>query len=156
MGLFLRLGGAAVHELLEEEHEAAQIDNQRGDKVGNLGGVQGLVQVRAAAGDVLNEIGGENGADGVEAPQEGGGNAVEAHGGNRGLGTLPLLEAGEEEQPRAQARQTSGNDHGQNDVPALLHAAVPGGALVEAGGLELIAQLGLFQKHPDENSRQNR
>ena len=40
-------------------------------------GVQGLVQVRAAAGDVLNEIGGENGADGVEAPQEGGGNAVE-------------------------------------------------------------------------------
>ena len=49
------------------------------------------------------------------------------------MGTLPLLEAGKEEQPRAQARQTSGNDHGQNDVPALLHAAVPGGALVEAG-----------------------
>ena len=105
---------------------------------------------------MLDEIGGENGSDGTQSAQEGGGDAVEAHGRDRGLGALPLLEPREEQHGRAHAGQPAGDGHSENQVLLLLHAAVFCGELVAAGGLQLVAQLGLFQQDPDQDRHQDR
>ena len=63
---------------------------------------------------MLDEVGGEDGPDGVQPAQEGGGDAVEAHGGDGGLGALPLLKAREEEHGRAHSGQAAGDGHGED------------------------------------------
>ena len=88
----------------------------------------------------------------MQAAQEGGGDAVEAHGGDGGLGALPLLKPGQEEEGSAHASQSAGDGHGQNEVLLLPHPTVAGGVLVGAGGLQLVAQAGLFQKDPHSDA----
>ena len=97
---------------------------------------------------MLDKVGGEDGADGVQAAQEGGSDAVEAHGGDGGLGALPLLKSSQEEEGGTHAGQGAGDGHGQNEVLLLPHPAVAGGVLVGTGGLQLVAQTGLFQEDP--------
>ena len=84
----------------------------------------------------------------MQAAQESGGDAVETHGGDGGLGALPLLKSGQEEEGSAHASQSAGDGHGQNEVLLLPHPAVAGGVFVGTGGLQLIAQAGFFQKDP--------
>ena len=86
-----------------------------------------------------------NGVQGVQAAQKGGGDAVEAHAGDGGGRALPLLVAGEVQHGRAHACQGAGDHQAQDHVPLFRHAAVLGGVLVEAGGFQLIAELGLAQ-----------
>ena len=105
---------------------------------------------------MLNEIRGEDSADGIQSAQEGGGDAVEAHGRHCGLRDLPLLESGEEQRGRAHAGKAAGDGHGEDDVSLLLHAAVLGRKLVAAGGPQLIAQLGLLQQDPDAHGHDHR
>ena len=105
---------------------------------------------------MLDEEGGQNGADGVQSAQKGGGDAAEAHAGHGGGGALPLLIAGEVEHGRTQRRQCAGDHQRQDDVALFRHAAVFGGILVIAGGPQLIAEAGLFQHHPDKDSDDHR
>ena len=77
--LFLALGDGGIHGVLHEQHEAAQVDDDGGDQIGDLRAVQGLIHIRAAGGDMLDEEGGQDRADGVQAAQEGRRDAVEAH-----------------------------------------------------------------------------
>ena len=93
---------------------------------------------------------------GTEAAEERNGDAVEAHAGDGGNGGLPVLDAGEVQQSRAEARQSARDDHGEDDVLVFLHAAVFGGVVVAAGGLQLVAEFGLVQNHPHQHRRQNR
>ena len=50
----------ARHNLPEEQHEAAHVDDDRRNEVGNLRRIDGAVNIRAAEGDVLDEEGCEN------------------------------------------------------------------------------------------------
>ena len=47
---------------------------------------------------MLDEVRGEDGSDRVQASEEGGCDAVESHGGNRGLCDAPLFETGQEQE----------------------------------------------------------
>ena len=100
---------------------------------------------------MLDEVRGEDGADGVKSAQEGGGDAVEAHGGNGSLTAGPLLKAGEVEETCAETCQSTADEEGEDGVAVAGHAAVLCGVLVEAGGLQLIAEPGLF--HDDVNCK---
>ena len=104
---------------------------------------------------MLDEERGEDGADRAEAAEEGGGDAVEAHRGDGGVGTLPLLIARLVQKRSAQACQRAADGEREDDVALFGHAAVFGGILVVAGGLELIAELRLFQHDPHEDRHQH-
>ena len=141
--------------MLHEQHKAAEIDNERRDQIGDLGAVHGLIHIRAARRDVLDKERGEHGADGVQSAEEGRGDAVEAHRRDGGGGALPLLISGEVEHRRAHAGERAGDHEAEDDVALFRHAAVFGGILVVAGGLELIAELRLFQHDPHEDRHQH-
>ena len=141
---------AVVYEVLEEGDEAAQIDDDGRYQVGDLGAVHSLVDVCAAVRDVLYEVGGEDVADGVQTAEEGGGDAVEAHGRHGGLAALPLLKSGEEQQRRAETCERARDDHREDDISLLVHAAVFRGVFIAAGRAQLVAELGLLEENPDE------
>ena len=69
---------------------------------------------------MLDEEGGQNRPDRVQAAEEGRGNAVEAHGGDGGLAALPLLIAGEVEHRRAETGQRTADGERQNQVAPFL------------------------------------
>ena len=141
---------AVVDEVLEEGDEAAQVDDDGRYQVGDLGAVHSLVDVCAAVRDVLYEVGGEDVADGVQTAEEGGGDAVEAHGRHGGLAALPLLKSGEEQQRRAETSERARDDHREDDISLLVHAAVFRGVFIAAGRAQLVAELGLLEENPDE------
>ena len=94
------------------------------------------------AGDVQHrhEDAGENDADGVVGREQGDGDAVEAHGGQRLIGgPVELRVAGQVVQCRTGSGQRTGDGHGQHDVALILDAGVARGVAVAAAGLELIA-----------------
>ena len=97
---------------------------------------------------MLDEEGGQHRPQRIQSAEEGGGNAVEAHGGHGGGGALPLLIAREVQQRRAHTGQRAGDHQAENHIPLFRHAAVFSGVFIKAGGLELIAELRPAQHHP--------
>ena len=104
---------------------------------------------------MLDEEGREDRADGAQAAQESGGDAIEAHRRDGGLRAAPLLKAGQIQHSRARARQRARNGHGQDDIELAAHAAVFGSVTVQARGAQLIAQARLGQQHPDGDGAQD-
>ena len=113
-------------------------------------------QERAADRDVGDEDRREDGADGVGACQQGHGNAVEAHGGQAGgVQRVPLGHIGQVVEACAETGQCACNGHREDDVLLLVDAGIAGCALVQADGLQLIAEGGLVQDDPDEDGHRS-
>ena len=84
---------------------------------------------------MLDEEGGENRPDRVQAAEERRRDAVEAHGRDGACRTLPLLIARLIEERAAEAGQRTCDDEREDRVALFLHAAVFRGIFVEARGL---------------------
>ena len=156
------VGGILIHMQLlgdhaaEEHGESAQIDDDAGDQVRDLGGEILGRQEAAAYRDVGDKDRGEDGSDGVGGCQQSGGDAVEAHGRQAGgVQGVPFGTRRQIQQARAETGQRTGDGHGQDDVFLLVDTGIAGGVLVQAHRLELIAEGGLFQNDPDQDSRRN-
>ena len=105
---------------------------------------------------MLDKEGGENGADRIEASQEGCCNTVKAHSRDGSQRAFPLLNTRLIIEGAAQARQTARNKQGQQNISVFGHAAVLGGILVEACSFKLIPKPGFFQQHPDAYGNEDR
>ena len=80
--LFLTPCGDVVHNEFHEQNKAAQVDDNRGYKVGYLRAVHALIEIRTADRYMLNKVGREYRADRVQAAEECRGYDVKAHSGN--------------------------------------------------------------------------
>ena len=99
----------------------------------------------------------EHGTDGVRACQQCHRDTVEAHARQAGgVQRVPLGHVGQIEQACAEACQRTGNGHGEDDVLLLVDTGIAGGVLVQANGLELVAEGGLVQHHPDQHGHRCR
>ena len=122
LALLLRFGALrpAGDQAAEQHGERAQVDDDAGDHVCDLGREIACGQERTADRDVRDEQRGEDGADRVGGRQQRRGDAVEAHGGQRcGVEGVPLGAAGQIQQPRAEPGQRPGDGHGEDDVLLL-------------------------------------
>ena len=54
--------------MLHEQHKAAEINDDGGDQIGDLRAVQGLIHIRAASGDVLDEEGRQHRPQRIQSP----------------------------------------------------------------------------------------
>lgn len=92
---------------------------------------------------------------GLRPPRKGNGDAVEAHARNGGDRRLPILDAGQIVQACAHTGKAARDDHRKDDVAVFLHAAVLRSVKVEAGRLQLIAELRLVQDDPNEDRHED-
>src|SRR5699024_7921578 len=93
LALLLRFGALrpAGDQAAEQHGERAQVDDDAGDHVWDLGREIACGQERTADRDVRDKQRGEDGADRVRGRQQRRGDAVEAHGGQRcGVEGVPL------------------------------------------------------------------
>ena len=54
--------------MLHKQHEAAEINDDGRDQIGDLRAIQGLIHIRAAGGDVLDEEGRQHRSQRIQSP----------------------------------------------------------------------------------------